>query len=88
MRLRLAVTVGAHFLRARFGRALNRGGSQRQAEAIGVPGEKAAGQRLVISHGRSCRQRVALTLRPIDLIPMTHHVECVALLEKTGSDLR
>jgi len=24
----------------------------------------------------------------IDYFPMTHHVECVALLEKTGSDLR
>ena len=32
--------------------------------------------------------RIALTLRLIDLFPMTHHVECVALLEKTGSDLR
>ncbi|GAB2759617.1 TRAM domain-containing protein [Nocardioides salsibiostraticola] len=28
------------------------------------------------------------TLRAFDLFPMTHHVECVALLEKTGSDLR
>ena len=27
-------------------------------------------------------------LRAFDLFPMTHHVECVALLEKTGSDLR
>ena len=27
-------------------------------------------------------------LRGFDLFPMTHHVECVALLEKTGSDLR
>jgi len=27
-------------------------------------------------------------LRALDLFPMTHHVECVALLEKTGSDLR
>ncbi len=28
----------------------------------------------------------ALTsLRAFDLFPMTHHVECVALLEKTGS---
>ncbi len=31
----------------------------------------------------------ALTgLRAFDLFPMTHHVECVALLAKTGSDLR
>ena len=27
-------------------------------------------------------------LRAFDLFPMTHHVECVALLMKTGSDLR
>ncbi len=27
-------------------------------------------------------------LRALDLFPMTHHVECVALLTKTGSDLR
>ena len=27
-------------------------------------------------------------LRAFDLFPMTHHVECVALLEPTGSDLR
>lgn len=29
-----------------------------------------------------------LSLRAFDLFPMTHHVECVALLGKTGSDLR
>lgn len=28
------------------------------------------------------------SLRAFDLFPMTHHVECVALLERTGSDLR
>ncbi len=27
-------------------------------------------------------------LRAFDLFPMTHHVECVALLTKSGSDLR
>lgn len=27
-------------------------------------------------------------LRAFDLFPMTHHVECIALLTKTGSDLR
>lgn len=29
-----------------------------------------------------------VSLRAFDLFPMTHHVECVALLEKTGSELR
>jgi tRNA/tmRNA/rRNA uracil-C5-methylase (TrmA/RlmC/RlmD family) len=27
-------------------------------------------------------------LRALDLFPMTHHVECVALLTRTGSELR
>jgi tRNA/tmRNA/rRNA uracil-C5-methylase (TrmA/RlmC/RlmD family) len=27
-------------------------------------------------------------LRAFDLFPMTHHVECVALLKKVSSDLR
>lgn len=37
-----------------------------------------------------CRlsQRIGLTLNGIQVIPMTHHVECVALLEKADSDLR
>jgi tRNA/tmRNA/rRNA uracil-C5-methylase (TrmA/RlmC/RlmD family) len=34
-------------------------------------------------HGYALRE-----LRGFDLFPMTHHVECVALLEKAGSDLR
>jgi tRNA/tmRNA/rRNA uracil-C5-methylase (TrmA/RlmC/RlmD family) len=34
-------------------------------------------------HGYSTQQ-----LRAFDLFPMTHHVECVALLTKSGSDLR
>jgi tRNA/tmRNA/rRNA uracil-C5-methylase (TrmA/RlmC/RlmD family) len=29
-----------------------------------------------------------VALRAFDLFPMTSHVECVALLTKTGSDLR
>jgi hypothetical protein len=58
------------------------------ADAIGVPGNKAAGQPLVCSHERSCCQRIALTFRIVGVFSMTHHVECVALLEKTGSDLR
>lgn len=33
-------------------------------------------------------QPIALTLRSIDLFPTVHHVECVALREKTGFDLR
>ena len=54
----------------------------------GVSGDIPAGQRPVSSHERSCRQRIALTLRTICVFPMTHHVKCVALLEKTGSDPR
>ena len=42
-----------------------------------------AGQRLVSSDERSCRQRIALTLSTFGVFPMTHHVECVALLERT-----
>jgi tRNA/tmRNA/rRNA uracil-C5-methylase (TrmA/RlmC/RlmD family) len=34
-------------------------------------------------HGYQLRE-----LRGFDLFPMTHHVECIALLEKTDSDLR
>jgi tRNA/tmRNA/rRNA uracil-C5-methylase (TrmA/RlmC/RlmD family) len=34
-----------------------------------------------------CGYRLA-ALRAFDLFPMTHHVECVALLTRTGSDLR
>jgi hypothetical protein len=41
-----------------------------------------AGQRPVWSDVGGQSQTIALTLRPIDLFPMTHHVECVALLEK------
>ena len=67
---------------ARFGRALNRGGSQRATDPPSVAGRKSAGQRAVSSAGRSCRQRIALTLKSIGAFPMTHHVECVALLEK------
>ena len=67
---------------ARFGRALNRGGPQSGTDATSVEGRKAAGQRLVSSHGRSCWQRIALTLSLVGLFPMTHHVECVAILER------
>jgi hypothetical protein len=31
---------------------------------------------------------MAVTLRAAGVFPMTHHVECVALLEKSGSDQR
>ncbi len=47
----------------------------------------AAGQRPVWSDVGGQSQRIALTLRPIDLFSMTHHVECVALLERSDSDL-
>jgi hypothetical protein len=73
---------------ARFGRALNRGGSQTGADATRVAGDEPAGRRRVSSHERRCPQTIALTLRTIRVFPMTHHVECVALLERTGSDLQ
>lgn len=38
---------------------------------------------LLAGHGYELRG-----LRAFDLFPMTHHVECVALLEKAGSHLR
>ena len=67
---------------AHFGRTLNRGGSQRGTDAMSGSGGKSAGQRLVSSDERSCRQRIALTLSTIGVFPMTHHVECVALLTR------
>jgi len=63
-----------------FGRRLNRGGPQRDADAISASRRKPAGQRQVCSDERSCRQRIALTLRTMGAFAMTHHVECVALL--------
>jgi len=65
---------------AHFGRTLNRGGSQRGTDAMTFSGGKSAGQRLVSSDERNCRQRMALTLSTIGGFPMTHHLECVALL--------
>lgn len=47
-----------------------------------------AGHRLVRPLVRRRPQRIAPTLRVMYVFPMTHHVECVALLEKSGSDLR
>ena len=41
-----------------------------------------AGRRAVWSDVGGQSQTIALTLSPFDLFPMTHHVECVALLEK------
>jgi hypothetical protein len=40
-----------------------------------------AGQRRLRTEDRSRPQRIAITLSRFDLFPMTHHVECVALLE-------
>ncbi|RYC03816.1 hypothetical protein [Nocardioides zhouii] len=40
-----------------------------------------AGQRRLRADGRSRPQGIAATLSRFDLFPMTHHVECVALLE-------
>jgi tRNA/tmRNA/rRNA uracil-C5-methylase (TrmA/RlmC/RlmD family) len=40
-----------------------------------------------VAYFRDAGYRLA-DLRAFDLFPMTHHVECVALLKKAGSDLR
>jgi tRNA/tmRNA/rRNA uracil-C5-methylase (TrmA/RlmC/RlmD family) len=47
------------------------------------PGALARDVAIFAEHGYAVR-----ALRAFDLFPMTHHVECVALLERTGSDLR
>ena len=73
---------------ARFGRALNRGGPQRGTDATTVACDTCAGQRLFCSDERSCRQRIALTLRTISVFPMTHHVECVVILERASVEDR
>ena len=46
-------------------------------------GDEAAGQRLGFAHERNCRQTSALTLNTLAVFPMTHHVECVAILTPT-----
>lgn len=43
----------------------------------------AAGQRPVSPPERSRPQRIGVTLRTVGGFPMTHHVECVALLESS-----
>jgi hypothetical protein len=47
----------------------------------------AAGQSPFWSDVVSQLQTIALTLSAIDAFAMTSHAECVARLEKTGSDL-
>jgi hypothetical protein len=49
---------------------------------------KSTGQRLDSSDERSVGKGSRSRSVPSGVFPMTHHVECVALLEKTGSDLR
>ena len=46
-----------------------------------------AGQGLFRPHERRESQGIASTLTVADVFPMTHHVECVALLERTGPGL-
>ncbi len=59
------------------------------ALAPAVPGGGiAAAQRPVSPPGRGRSQRIAFTRVIICVFPMTSQVECVALLVKTGSDLR
>jgi len=55
------------------------------APAPAVPEDGiSAGQRMVSPPERSRPQRISVTLRAPGVFPMTHHVECVALLERTG----
>jgi hypothetical protein len=59
------------------------------APAPAVPGGGiAAAQRPVSPPGRGRSQRIAFTRVIVCVFPMTMHAECVALLEKSGSDLR
>jgi len=64
-------------------------GRTETALAPAVPeGGIAAGQGPVSPPERGRPQRIAFTLVIVGAFPMTSHVECVALLEKTGPDLR
>ena len=67
---------------AHFGRGLNRKRAQGRNDALTSFIGIAAGQRPFAACTGNCSQRIAFTLRARDLFPMTHHVECVALLEK------
>jgi len=59
------------------------------APAPAVPKDGiAAGQRLVSPKERSQPQRIAVALNSIGAFPMTFHLECVAHLVKSDSDLR
>ena len=66
---------------AHFGRALNRGGSQTVPMQRASEGRKAAGQRLV-SLMNAADGKVSRSRSDIGVFPMTHHVECVALLTR------
>lgn len=79
--LRTFATVGA-----RRGGGLGLGSLSFAITRTGTPGPArvqngiAAGHELVPPHERRRPQRIALTLSAMNLFPMTHHVECVALL--------
>jgi hypothetical protein len=65
---------------ARFGLTLNRGGSQTDTDPTNLSGRNVQVSGLDCSDERSFRQKIAVTLRTIGIFPMTHHVECVALV--------
>jgi hypothetical protein len=67
---------------------LNRNLPQRRSGDVKANNDIVAGQRPVWSDVVSQLQTIALALSAIDVFAMTNHVECVALLVKTGSDLR
>jgi hypothetical protein len=74
------VAGGIDFFEGALWARFDRGRSQSGTCATSVQSSIAAGQRLVCSDERSCRQGITLTLWTIGVFPMTHHVECVALL--------
>lgn len=54
----------------------------------GPPNGIAAGQVLISAPERSRSQKITLALSPIDVLPMTSHVEVVATVVRADADLR
>ena len=63
-------------------------GRNRVLAPVEAQSDVAAGQRMDLTQESSRSLTIAFTLATIKAFPMTHHVECVALLTKAGSDPR